>query len=64
LERPEFAGAQHDPLAALVFCSPPQVALSVINGAVRVQDGEIVGLDMPALVRRHDALSRALLRGE
>ncbi len=64
LARPEFAGALHDPLAALVFCTPPKVDLSVINGAVRVREGEIVGLDMPALVRRHDAISRALLRGE
>jgi cytosine/adenosine deaminase-related metal-dependent hydrolase len=64
MERPEFAGALHDPLAALVFCAPPQVDLSVINGVIRVQDGEIMGVDMPALVRRHDALSRALLRGE
>ncbi len=64
LARPEFSGALHDPLAALVFCTPPQVDLSVINGAVRVRDGAIFGLDMPALVRRHGALSRALLRGE
>jgi cytosine/adenosine deaminase-related metal-dependent hydrolase len=64
LERLAFAGALHDPLAALVFCTPPQVDLSVINGAVRVRDGEIIGLDLPALIRRHDALSRAMLRGE
>ena len=64
LERLDFAGALHDPLAALVFCTPPKVDLSVINGKVRVKDGEIVGLDMPALVRRHDAISRKMLRGE
>ena len=54
----------HDPLAALVFCTPPKVDLSVINGKVRVKDGEIVGLDLPALVRRHDAISRNMLRGD
>jgi cytosine/adenosine deaminase-related metal-dependent hydrolase len=64
LARPEFSGALHDPLAALVFCTPPAVDLSVINGSIRVRDGAIVGLDMPALVRRHDALSHALLRGD
>ena len=46
LERLDFAGALHDPLAALVFCTPPKVDLSVINGKVRVKDGEIVGLDV------------------
>jgi cytosine/adenosine deaminase-related metal-dependent hydrolase len=62
LARLEFAGALHDPLAALVFCTPPYVDLSVINGQVRVQDGEIVGLDLPDLVRRHDEISRAMIR--
>ncbi len=64
LERLDFAGARHDPLAALVFCTPPRVDLSVINGVVRVQDGEILGLDMPALVRRHNEISRKMLRDE
>ncbi len=63
-ERLDFAGALHDPLAALVFCTPPKVDLSVINGKVRVQDGEIVGLDVVGLVRRHNAISRQMLRGE
>ncbi len=64
LERISFAGALHDPLAALLFCTPPPVDLSVINGEIRVIDGQIVGLDLPDLIRRHDRLSRALLRGE
>jgi 8-oxoguanine deaminase len=63
LARLEFAGALHDPPAALVFCTPPYVDLSVINGQVRVQDGQIIGLDLPALVRRHDQISRAMLNG-
>jgi 8-oxoguanine deaminase len=62
LSRLEFAGALHDPLAALVFCTPPHVDLSVINGQVRVQDGQIVGVDLPELVRRHDKISRAMIR--
>ena len=64
LERLDFAGALHDPLAALVFCTPPKVDLSVINGKVRVKDGEIVGLDVAALTRRHNEISSKMLRGE
>ena len=64
LERLDFAGALHDPLAALVFCTPPKVDLSVINGKVRVNNGEIVGLDVAALTRRHNEISRNMLRGE
>ncbi len=64
LDRLSFAGARHDPLAALVFCTPPNVDLSVINGQVRVRDGDIVGLDTHALIRRHNEISRKLIDGE
>jgi cytosine/adenosine deaminase-related metal-dependent hydrolase len=64
LHRLDFAGALHDPLAALVFCTPVGVDLSVVNGRIRVQDGAIVDLDLPALVARHNAISRALIRDE
>ncbi len=64
LERLAFAGASHDPLAALVFCTPPAVDLSVIDGQIRVQDGQIVRLELEPLIRRHNEISRAMLRGE
>jgi 8-oxoguanine deaminase len=57
-------GAPHDPLASLVFCHPPKVHLSVINGRVRVQEQTLIDIDLPALIRRHNALARALVRGE
>jgi cytosine/adenosine deaminase-related metal-dependent hydrolase len=58
-------GAVHDPLATLVFCHPPQVDLSVINGRVRVADGVLLlDVDLPPLIARHNALARALVRGE
>jgi len=53
-------GAPHDPLAALIFCHPPHVDLSVINGRIRVQEGMLRDIDLPALVARHNALARAL----
>ncbi len=57
-------GAIHDPIAALIFCQPPNVDLSVINGKVRVQEGRLVDVDLPPLVERHNAIARALVRGE
>jgi cytosine/adenosine deaminase-related metal-dependent hydrolase len=56
-------GAVHDPVAALIFCQPPPVDLSVINGRIRVQEGQLVEVDLPALVARHNAVARALARG-
>jgi cytosine/adenosine deaminase-related metal-dependent hydrolase len=56
-----YAGALHDPVAALVFCSPQQVELSVIDGQVVVQGGEIVGLDIPRLVSSHNRLAKEMV---
>jgi 8-oxoguanine deaminase len=65
LDQIAFAGgAVHDPLAALVFCAPPPVDLSIVHGRVLVRDRELQGLDLPALVSRHNQIARALARGE
>jgi len=61
LDQPAFAGAQADPLAALLFCTPPTVDLSVINGRVVVRDGQLLGVDLSAVVTRHNALAQELL---
>ena len=57
-------GAVHDPLAALIFCQPPNVDLSVIDGRVRVRGGQLLGVDLPPLIARHNTIARALARGE
>lgn len=64
LDTPAFAGALHDPVAALVFCRPPNVDYSVINGRIVVKEGVLQTLDLPVLVEQHNALSRRLIRGE
>jgi len=64
LNRVWFAGALHDPVAALLLCLPPQVDYSVINGRVVVSEGTLATADLPALVERHNRLSRQLIRGE
>ena len=59
-----YAGAHHDIVAALVFCTPPQVDYSVINGRVIVRDGQITTLDVPVLLERHNRLAQALVDGD
>ena len=59
-----LAGALHDPVAALVFCQPPAVDLSIINGKIVVEDGSLLTVEVPSLVERHNQLSAQLLRGE
>ncbi|MFN7210597.1 MAG: 8-oxoguanine deaminase, partial [Aggregatilineales bacterium] len=60
LNQVALAGALSDPAAALVFCAPQTVAYSVINGRVVVREGQIVTVDLPAILRRHNAYARQL----
>ncbi len=56
-----LAGAGHDPVASLVFCNPGQVAYSIINGNVRVRNGQLTGIELPAVLRQHNQLARKLV---
>jgi cytosine/adenosine deaminase-related metal-dependent hydrolase len=50
-------GAVHDPLAALLLCRVDKVDLSVINGKIVVCQGELLTIDLPKLISRHNALA-------
>jgi cytosine/adenosine deaminase-related metal-dependent hydrolase len=64
LNRLEFAGALHDPLAAVVFCAARGVDFSMIDGRVVVEQGQLTTIDLPRVVERHNQISRALIRRE
>ena len=57
LDQIGFAGAWHDPVAALVFCTPSKVAYSIINGRVVVRNGELESVDLPIVLERHNQLA-------
>jgi cytosine/adenosine deaminase-related metal-dependent hydrolase len=63
LNRLAYAGAQHDPAAALVFCAPQPVDLSIINGKIVVEDGELRPLDITPIIQRHNQMSQQLING-
>ena len=48
-------------MAALIFCAPQQVDLSVINGRIIVEDGELRTLELRPFIERHNAISRRLI---
>lgn len=61
LNRIEYAGAvEQDPVGALLLCHPTPPRYVVVNGEVRVAHGVIQGLDMEALLHRHNRLVREL----
>ncbi|WP_321855474.1 8-oxoguanine deaminase [Paraburkholderia tropica] len=62
LRQPSFAGALHDPVAALVFCAPSQVALSVIGGRVVVKEGVLQTVELGPVIERHNALAARLVQ--
>jgi cytosine/adenosine deaminase-related metal-dependent hydrolase len=55
-----FGGALHDPVAALVFCAPSNVAYSIIDGKVVVRDRHCVTIDSGSVLERHNRLARQL----
>ena len=59
LDEPRFSGAG-DPLAALVLCGAHRADRVMVGGTWRVEDGEIVGLDLEALMARHREAARSL----
>jgi cytosine/adenosine deaminase-related metal-dependent hydrolase len=52
-----LAGADHDPLAALLFCRVSRVKHAVVNGRVLVRDGELTRVEQAALVARQRQLA-------
>lgn len=61
LNRIEYAGARHDPVAALVFCGPTPSRHVIVNGKFLVKDSAFTTIDPGPLVERHNRLSRRLI---
>ncbi len=61
LNRLDYAGAQHDPVAAAVFCHPVRVDHTVIGGRFVVRDGQLVTVNERQLVQRHNLAAKRLL---
>jgi len=57
----EFAGAQADPLAAIVHCAAQHVDLAMVNGEFVVREGRLVDESLYDLIARHNAISRRLI---
>ncbi len=64
LNRLEYAGALHDPVAAVLFCAPVQADYTVVGGRFVVKDRQLMSIDLPALVEKHNQAARRLLRME
>ena len=54
-------GAVHDPVGALLLCSPGQADVTIVHGEVLVRDGRLTRLEIQPLIERHNALARTLV---
>ncbi|KAJ3334716.1 hypothetical protein HDU93_007378, partial [Gonapodya sp. JEL0774] len=58
----EFAGALHDPVQAVLYCSATSgVEFNLVDGKVVVRDGKLMTLDLEELASRHGKCSQELL---
>ncbi|MGI9285154.1 MAG: 8-oxoguanine deaminase [Pseudomonadales bacterium] len=58
-----FAGGLHDPVAALLFCTPASVAYSFINGKLIVEKGRLTTIEFEPILESHNSLAATLVRG-
>jgi cytosine/adenosine deaminase-related metal-dependent hydrolase len=63
LNRLDYAGALHDPVAAALFCTPQNVDLNIVGGKVIVKDGQMTTVDVPDLIQKHNRAAARLVEG-
>jgi len=57
----EYAGAQHDPVAAVLLAAPADVDHNYVHGRPVVVYGRLVSVDLEPLIERHNVLATSLL---
>ncbi|KPQ36668.1 MAG: hydroxyatrazine ethylaminohydrolase [Phormidesmis priestleyi Ana] len=60
IDTPALVGSHHDIVAALIFCQPPSVNYSFINGKKVVDQGRLVTVNLPTLVETCNNIAQAL----
>jgi cytosine/adenosine deaminase-related metal-dependent hydrolase len=61
LNRLEYAGALHDPVAAVMLVAPVNVDYNYVGGVPVVAEGNLVTTELEPLVERHNRLAATLL---
>ena len=60
-DRPQFAGAHHDVVAALIFCQVNSVDYSFINGKKVVDQGQLTTVELEILVEKTNRIAYQLM---
>jgi len=63
LNKLDYAGALHDPVSAVVFCTPALVDYTVVGGKIIVKEGHILTIDLPTHIENHNYSAKRLITG-
>lgn len=63
LNRLDYAGALHDPVAATIFVQPVKAGYTIVGGRFIVKEGQLLTIDEAGLVDKHNQAARRLLEG-
>lgn len=58
-----YAGALHDPVAAVFFCAPQGAKYTVVHGKIVVRDGQVVTVDMKPVIETHNRCALEIASG-
>lgn len=61
IDTPALVGSHHDVVAALIFCQPPAVDYSFINGQKVIDQGRLTTVDLDRLVERCNKIATAMV---
>jgi 8-oxoguanine deaminase len=61
LRQIEYAGAQHDPAAALLLCATTRASHTYVHGSPVVTEGRPVNVELEPLIDEHNKAARQLL---
>jgi cytosine/adenosine deaminase-related metal-dependent hydrolase len=64
LNRLDYAGAWHDPVAAVVFCAPQNADYTYVHGRAVVKEGQVVTVAMGGVIEHHNRIARKMVNGE
>jgi 8-oxoguanine deaminase len=61
LNRLDYAGALHDPVAAVLFCTPQTVDYSFVGGRMVIEQGKLITIDLKRQVEVHNKAAHRLV---
>jgi len=63
LNRLDYAGALHDPVASIVFCAPVRSDFTIVGGKPVVENGQLTTIDLSRHIHQHNQAAQRLLLG-